>query len=132
MTIKVLIDHNIEGQARRLWDLLFQSGWIQTADIEFVYFAEVGLPINSSDREIWRFMQSQQMFLLTANRNDEDDDSLERTIQEENTKTALPVVTIGRPKKIREQEYAKKCADRLLEIVLYSEKYLGTGRQYIP
>lgn len=132
MMIKVLIDHNIEGQARRLWDLLFQSGWTQTANIEFVYFAEVGLPTNSSDRVIWRFMQSQQMFLLTANRNDEDDDSLERAIQEENTTTALPVITIGRPKKVREQEYAKNCADRLLEIVLYPEKYHGSGRQFIP
>ena len=132
MAIKVLIDHNIEGQARRLWDLLFQAGWTQTAEIEFVYFAEAGLPVDSPDRAIWRFMQSQQMFLLTANRNDEGDDSLERAMQEENSPTALPVITIGRPKKIREQEYAKKCADRLLEIVVDSEKYLGTGRQYAP
>lgn len=130
--IKILIDHNIEGLARRLWRTLDQAGWVQATEIVFAYFTEVGLPRDSSDRVVWRFVQAQGMFLLTANRNDDDDDSLEQTIRDENTALALPVITIGNAGRLVERAYREKCADRLLEIVLYPENYLGTGRQFIP
>lgn len=130
--IRVLIDHNIEGQADRLWKSLVKSGWAETAEIGFVYFAEVGLSDDSSDRVIWRFMQAHQMFLLTANRNDDGDDSLARAIRDENTATALPAITFGNANRVKEQKYCQRCVNQLLEIVLYPEKYLGTGRQYIP
>ncbi len=101
-------------------------------EISFVRFAEIGLPDDSSDRAIWRFAQTQRMFLLTGNRNKRGDDSLEQTIRDENSATALPVITVGDADRLVERTYREDCADRLLEIVLYTENYLGTGRQYIP
>lgn len=132
MTIKVLIDHNVEGQAKRLWKLLVKSGWDQVAGIVFVYFDEAGLPENTPDRAIWQFMQEHQMFLLTGNRNNDGKDSLAQTIRDENTATFLPAITFGNADRVKEKNYCARCLNDLLEIVLYSDKYLGTGRQYIP
>jgi len=130
--ITLLIDHNVEGQAQNLWRSLRVASWAQTAEIVFTYFAEVGLAEDSSDRQVWRFAQGRGMFLLTANRNNKDKDSLAQTILDENTAVSLPVITIGNADRVREPEYRDGCINRLLEIVLYPEKYLGTGRQYIP
>lgn len=130
--IRVLIDHNIEGQAHLLWSWLVDSGWTQVAELTFIYFAEVGLPDDSSDRVIWRFAQTQRMYLLTANRNRAGDDSLGQTLLDENSPTALPVITLANVDRIAERTYREACANRLLEIVLYPEIHLGTGRQFIP
>lgn len=55
----------------------------------------MGLPINSSDRQVWRFAQANSMILLTANRSMKGKDSLEEVIREENTPTSFPVLTIA-------------------------------------
>lgn len=130
--ITVLVDHNIEGQARLLWEMLDESGWTEIAEIEFVFFVDVGLRDNSADREVWRFAQAGQMFLLTANRNNDDDDSLEQTLRDENTLDSLPVITIGTPGRLVDRAYREDCIEGLLNIILYPEKNLGTGRRYIP
>ena len=90
------------------------------------------LAFNTDDRTLWRYCQTQRMVLLTANHNMKDADSLEQTIREENAETSLPVVTIANLERLDEYGYREECALRLLEIVLEIEKYLGTGRLYIP
>jgi hypothetical protein len=57
---------------------------------------------------------------------------LEQTIREENSPTALPVVTISRVGRIEEGAYRERCAVRLVEIASELEQYLGTGRLFIP
>jgi hypothetical protein len=59
-------------------------------------------------------------------------DSLEQTIREENTPTALPVLTIGRIERLDERAYREACSWRLLEIAIDLENYLGAGRIFIP
>jgi hypothetical protein len=100
--------------------------------MSLVRLADVGLPINSSDRDIWRFAQANQMLLLTDNRNLDDADSLEQTILDENSEIALPVITISRADRVIEPEFRERCAIRLLEIVLDLQDYMGGGRLYIP
>lgn len=130
--ITILVDHNIEGQASLLAGTLGEQGWLEFLPMSFVRLTEVGLPSESSDREVWRFAQANQMFLLTNNRNNDGEDSLQQTIDDENTPSSLPVINVRRPGKIFEKQYREECAARLLEIVLYPEVYLGTGRQFIP
>lgn len=130
--ITVLIDHNIEGRATLLWATIEDTGWAEAMEIRFLYFAEIDLPDDTADRAVWHLAQAQRMFLLTSNRNKRGDDSLEQTIRDENTPTALPVITVGDADRLVERIYREACASRLLEIVLYPENYLGTGRQYIP
>jgi len=128
----ILADHNIEGDAERLWGTLASRGWLDLLSIRLVTFEEVGLSFESSDREVWRFAQANRMILLTENRNMKGQDSLEQTIREENTIVSLPVLTIGSLDRLKEKTYRERCADRLVEVVIYLENYLGTGRNFIP
>jgi hypothetical protein len=127
-----LIDHNIEGQSLMLFGSITSEWWIDVLTIRFVYFDEVELPITSSDRLVWKFAQENQMILLTANRSMKGEDSLEQVLREECLPTSLPVVTLANVDRIIEREYREECVDRLIEIALYLENYLGVSRLFIP
>ena len=130
--VKVLLDHHMKRQGILLWATMGSEGWLRLLDIPMQTFADAGLPIDSSDREVWRFAQENQLILLTGNRNNEGEDSLEQTIRDENKSTSLPVITIGMIDRMEERAYREQCAERLVEIVLNIENYLGVGRIYIP
>ena len=127
-----LIDYNLTGDAVLFWGTLGAEGWLDLLSIRFFTFQDIGLPMDSSDRLVWQFAQTNQMILITANRNMKGDDSLEQTIREENTPTSLPIITIANPARFDESRYRQKCATRLIEIVLDLENYLGVGRIFIP
>jgi len=130
--ITVLVEHNMEGQATVLWGTLVAAGWMDLVSVRLVTFAEVGLPFDSSDRVVWRFVQAQRMLLLTDNRSMKGADSLEQTLREESIPTSLPVLTIGNVNRLDERPYREECAERLVEIVLDLEYYVGTSRIFIP
>ena len=60
------------------------------------------------------------------------EDSLEQVLREENTLTSLPVVTIGNVDRLYERDYQNKCVDRLVEIAMDIENYMGARRIFIP
>ncbi|HQU38024.1 MAG TPA: hypothetical protein PLR65_15685, partial [Anaerolineales bacterium] len=128
----VLLDHHLKKQGILLWATIGGEGWLKLLEIPMLTFRDVGLPINSSDRSVWRFAQEKHLILLTGNRNSEGEDSLEQTIRNENTPSSLPVVTIGMVSRMEERAYREQCAERPVEIVLNIENYLGIGRIYIP
>jgi hypothetical protein len=130
--IIILADHDIEGHAYSLIGVLGAEGWLEMVDLRLATFAEVGLPLDSPDRAVWRFAQENEMVLLTNNRNMDEADSLEQTLREENTPTSLPIVTIANAGRLSERHYRERCAFQLLEIVLELEKYVGRSRVYIP
>jgi hypothetical protein len=127
-----LVDHNMEGQAALLWDTLAADGWLELVALQLVTFADVGLPVNSPDRLVWRFAQERRILLLTENRNRKGADSLVQTIEEEGNAVSLPVLTIGNLRRMDEPDYRRRCAARLLDVVLFLDHYLGTGRIFIP
>jgi predicted nuclease of predicted toxin-antitoxin system len=130
--ITVLIDHDIEGQAMLLWAQISSEGWPDLFSLRFVRFIDVGLPYASSDREVWRFAQSNKMILLTGNRNMKDADSLEQTLRDENEPVSLPVITVGNVDRLLQKDYRDKCESKMLEIILYIDNYRGAGRIFIP
>lgn len=99
----ILVDCNMEGQARLLWSTIADEGWLELAPLRLVTFADVGLPANSPDRVVWRLTQARRLLLLTNNRNARGEDSLGQVIREETTATSLPVLTIGRMEHIAER-----------------------------
>jgi len=111
---------------------LAAHGWLDLLGLHLVTFEEVGLSEGANDRTVWRFVQTQRMLLLTGNRQMKGPDSLEQTIREENSSTALPVLTIGRIDRLDERAYREACSRRLVEIVVDIESYLGTGRIFVP
>ena len=122
----------MKKQGILLWATIGNEGWLKLLDIPMLTFDDVGLPIDSNDRDVWRFAQDKQLILLTGNRNRDGADSLEQTIRNENTPNSLPVVTIGIVDRLEERAYREQCAERLVEIILSIENYLGVGRIYIP
>jgi len=127
-----LIDYNLTGDAVLFLGTLSAEGWLELLPIRFLTFRDVGLPMDSNDRVVWQFAQSNQMILITANRNMKGDDSLEQTIRDENTPTSLPILTIANPDRLDESRYRQRCATRLVEILFDLENYLGVGRIFIP
>ncbi len=130
--ITILVDHNIEGQATLLLRALESQGWVDLGLLQVATFRDLSLPIDSSDREIWRFVQEHRMLLLTGNRNMTDEDSLQQTLRDENRPESIPVITIANVNRVRERNYREECANRLAEICSDVEIYLGTGRLFIP
>jgi hypothetical protein len=73
------------------------------------------------------------MWLLTDNRNNDGPDSLEQTLLDEDTSACLPVLTVGSADRLRRDTvYRTACAERVVEILVDIERYVGTPRLYIP
>ena len=93
---------------------------------------DLGLPDDSSDQGIWRFAQQHRLLLITSNRNQENETSLQATIEHENTPEALPVLTLSQSNRLLLPGYRQQAVHKLVEIIIYLENYLGVGRIYIP
>jgi hypothetical protein len=116
--------------------LLTSAAWYEVwheLAVRVESFASLGLPENTSDAALWQFCQTQQIILITGNRNKAGPEALEAVIERNNTPTSLPVLTIGAPPWVlSSRAYAERVATRLLEILLDVEQYRGTGRLYLP
>ncbi|GDZ92930.1 hypothetical protein PA905_06270 [Planktothrix agardhii CCAP 1459/11A] len=128
-----LIDHNLNGHAMIFFGSIANQGWLDILPIRFITFDEIGLPINTNDRVVWRLAQENQMILLTANRSMKGKDSLEQVMREENTPNSLPVITVGNADRLlNDSEYRERCVERLIEIVIDINSYMGVSRLFIP
>jgi hypothetical protein len=128
-----LVDHNLEGHSLLLAGNIANLGWLDLLQIRFITFEEVALSVTSDDRIVWRFAQTNQMILLTANRSMKGENSLEKVMREENTSTSLPVVTIGDADRVlTDIDYRNRCVDRLIEIIFDIDDYRGSRRLFIP
>jgi hypothetical protein len=128
----ILVDYNLNRQAILLSGSLVNGGWLDLVPIRFVNFAEIGLPADSNDRVVWQFAQANRMLLLTGNRNAKSQDSLEQVMRQENTPISLPIITIANPERVNEYNYREMCVEKLVEIVIDIQDYMGTGRLFIP
>jgi hypothetical protein len=93
----ILIDANIEGQGARIWMRMQTPEWrdlTDALDVSFQTFREAGLDAAASDKAVWDFCQAHGYYLLTSNRNEDSEDSLEATIRRDGTSTNLPVFTL--------------------------------------
>jgi len=71
--------------------------------------------------------------LVTANRNADTADSLERVIRAENQPDSLPVLTLADPRRVeRDRAYAERTAERILDYLLRIDELRGSGRLYAP
>ncbi len=130
--MRILVDHDMEGQAALLAESMHSLGWTDLLDIRFLRFVEIGLPAPSTDRDVWRRAQAESMLLLTANRSMTGLDSLEETIRQENTAASLPVLTVGVVERLEVRSYRENVADRIAEVVFDLDRYLGIGRLFVP
>ena len=82
---------------------------------------------------VWDFCQREQMVLITANRNQDGDDSLETAIRTRSTPESLPVFTIADADEIlRNRAYADRVVESMLQAILDIDNLRGTGRVWLP
>jgi hypothetical protein len=99
----------------------------------FYDFNDVGLTATSTDLEIWRCCQSEQLVLLTNNRSQHTDDSLESAMRMLNTSDSLPVFTISDLDRLgKSRSYAEKVIAQLYDYLLDIDRVRGAGRLYLP
>jgi hypothetical protein len=64
--------------------------------------------------------------------NREDETSLEATIERENTRDSLPVLTVSDKDKLVLPAYRQQAAHKLAAVIIDLENYLSVGRVFIP
>jgi hypothetical protein len=132
----LLADNDVQGQVLHLASILDRGFWSELwkgLALSVRTFDDVGLPHSASDQKIWQLCQTTDLILVTANRNDDTDDSLESTLRRENTPACLPVFTLADPQRISSSSaYAERVAVRMLEYLLEVDRIRGTGRLYLP
>ena len=102
-------------------------------ELAVLHFADVGLTPAALDSLVWETCQKEELVLITDNRNQNDQDSLETTIQTYNTPTSLPVFTIANIPHLRaSRDYVNRVIDKLLDSSLRIDALRGTGRLYLP
>jgi hypothetical protein len=132
----ILIDVNIEGHGGRIWKRLQTPEWrdfTAALDVNFQTFRDVGLDAASPDDVVWRFCQAHGYYLLSSNRNEDTEDSLEETLRREGTPTSLPVFTLSMPDRVYySPAFLDRVVEKLLDYILYADNIRGAGRLYLP
>ena len=132
----LLADVNIQGHVDLLVILINAEPWRlfwEHLQLKYLHFSDVGLAPDAKDSLIWDTCQKEELILITENRNKDDPDSLEATIQARNNLTSLPVFTIANIPRMRaSQQYADRVIDKLIDYLLRIDTVRGTGRLYIP
>jgi hypothetical protein len=132
----IMADHNIEGHFVVLLRIWTSNPWAslwESLECEVESFDRLGIPYDTSDRELWQVCQQRDIVLITANRNDEGSNSLEATIRDLNEPSSLPILTVADPELILvSQDYAERVAIQVLEYLMDLDNFRGTGRLFVP
>jgi len=130
--IRFISDHDIELYVRILWAQFSEEDWLELGVAACHTFDELGIGVASSDRGVWLYCQSNNLLLITGNRNMEGNDSLEATIRELTRQDSIPVITVAQPEMVLDPAYREDCAYRIADIVADLPNLLGSRRQIIP
>lgn len=132
----ILVDANIEGHGAHIARRMQAAEWHDLAaalDVSFRWFRDVGLDRADADDVVWRFCQSEGFYLLTSNRNEEAENSLEATLRREGTPTSLPIITLPLPDRVFQSAiFLERVVEKLLDYMLYADNIRGAGRLYLP
>ena len=132
----LLADEHADAHLRTLVQVCNGPRWrdIWTAlNVHTYGFADFKLAQGVSDLALWQFCQAEGLLLVTANRNGRGSDSLDVTIRTHGIATSLPVLTIADERlMLVDRSYAERAGIRLLEILLEPDRFLGTGRLFLP
>jgi hypothetical protein len=132
MPITLLLDHDLEGLAPFLKAGWRETGWDQYLHLELLRLRDLNVPDDASDQDIWRYVQREQLLLLTNNRNRENDTSLQATIERENTPDSLSVLTVSDKDRLILPAYRQQAAHKLAAVIIDLANYLGVGRVFLP
>jgi len=132
----LVADANIQGQVAHLVERMQAEDWAdfwQSLGLVVRQFEDLRLPASATDLEVWNVCQTEQLILITDNRNLDSEDSLEATIRQNNTSDSLPVFTIADMQEFRTNgTYVERVVEALYGYLLRIDEIRGTGRLYLP
>lgn len=135
----LLADVSIQGHLDYLLDLLEARelrGVLESLELRFVTFPDVGLDRRVDDRTLWRYCQDEQWVLFTENRNDDGPDSLQRTLDDSWAAGHLPVLTLSNKGRFENnRNYADRVADDVATVlfgICCDGSFRDQPRIYIP
>lgn len=134
----LLADVNLEGHLPYLRRLMEREGILEILTefgISLVTFSDLGLDRQINDRALWHSCQENGWVLFTDNRNHEDLNSLEATIQDSWREGRLPILTLANKSKFEKSEaYATTVAQDVAEllIVAFVDEIRTQSRIFVP
>jgi hypothetical protein len=132
----LMADNDIRGQFEALVRYLTSETWgdlWNLLGLTVVTFESLGLSETDPDMLVWQACQAHGVLLVTGNRSSHSPDSLEAAIRALNQPTSLPVFTLSDANRFRsDRAYAERVADRLMDYLAELDKFLGTGRLWLP
>jgi hypothetical protein len=131
----VVPDNDIEGCLAVIRHILESTEWVDYLNLvgaRFVSFQDLGILHDAPDEEVWQRCQSVGAILVTGNRAG-GADSLDAVIRRHAGADSLPVVTLARPQRLlRDRNYARAAAIKLLDYLERIESLRGVGRLFLP
>jgi hypothetical protein len=117
----LLADVNVQGHLPYLVRLIKEIGLLDLltdVDITFETFPDRGLDPHLKDRALWNYCQASGLVLFTDNRNHEDEDSLNATIQDSWQEGHLPVLTLANKGRFENSpSYARRVANDVANLL---------------
>lgn len=134
----LLADVNVQGHLPYLVRLINEIGVLDLLTdigITFETFPDRGLQPHMKDRELWNYCQANQLVLFTDNRNHEDENSLNATIQDSWQEGQLPVLTLANKGRFENSaEYATRVANDVANLLfsMFHENVRNQLRIFVP
>lgn len=130
---------NVQGHLAYLEDLLRALDLRIVLDAlghRLVTFPDLGLDRHMEDRPLWEFCQAEGWVLFTEDRNDEDNTSLQATLDSSWRQGHLPVLTLSNKGRFaRNRNYAGAVANDVADILFGIETegaFRDQPRIYVP
>jgi len=98
-------------------------------------FPDLGLDRDLDDRAVWNYCQKNGWVLFTDNRNREDENSLEATLQDSWHVGLLPILTLANKEKFENSAlYATRVAEDVAELLfsVFHEGIRNQPRIFVP
>ena len=119
----------------RLIDWIGVLDLLTDVGITFETFPDRRLDPHMKDRALWNYCQANELVLFTDNRNHEDEDSLNATIEDSWQEGHLPVLTLANKGRFeRSESYAAKVANDVANVLFNTlhENVRNQPRIFLP
>lgn len=118
----LLADVNVQGHLPYLERLIDRLGLLEMIvglGLSLARFPDLGLDRHVEDRELWHYCQANGWVLFTDNRNHEDENSLQATLEDSWQEGHLPVITLANKGRFENSEdYALKIAEEVADVLV--------------
>lgn len=135
----LLADVNVQGHLQYLVNLLQAMGLsavLEELDLRLATFLDLGLDRRMEDRPLWEYCQQEGWVLLTDNRNHENEDSLQATLDDSWHEGHLPLLTISNKGRFEDnRNYADKMAEDVATVlfgIVLDGQFCDRPRIYVP